>query len=185
MALSAKQRAFIDHYLQCWNAAEAARLAGYSEKSARNIGHENLTKPDISAEVRRRINERTMSADEVLVRLAAQARADMGEWTDDSGNLDLAAMRAAGATHLLKKVKRTVRRGTSKDGGEWEHEQVEVEVYDAQAALVHIGKQHKLFTDRIEHDVHGHVEITGDELAAAQAKAAAFEAALLDEDGDA
>jgi hypothetical protein len=34
------------------NAAMAARMAGYSEKTARTIGHENLTKPDIQARIR-------------------------------------------------------------------------------------------------------------------------------------
>ena len=43
MALSKKQRVFVEHFLRCWNAAEAARRAGYSERSARHIGCENLS----------------------------------------------------------------------------------------------------------------------------------------------
>ena len=46
--LTPKQKAFADEYLKCGNATEAARKAGYSEKSARQIAVENLTKPSIS-----------------------------------------------------------------------------------------------------------------------------------------
>lgn len=65
-----KQRAFVEHYLKCGNAAEAARLAGYSKKTARSIGEENLTKPDIRALLDEKIAqaeaERIASAEEVL-----------------------------------------------------------------------------------------------------------------------
>lgn len=42
--LSVRQEKFVEHYAICGNAAEAARLAGYSAKTARVIGPENLTK---------------------------------------------------------------------------------------------------------------------------------------------
>ena len=45
--LSAKQQAFCREYLVDFNATQAAIRAGYSERSARSIGNENLTKPDI------------------------------------------------------------------------------------------------------------------------------------------
>ena len=45
--MTPKQRAFCDYYLACGNATEAAEKAGYSVKTARSIGAENLTKPDI------------------------------------------------------------------------------------------------------------------------------------------
>lgn len=55
--LSVRQEKFVDHYVLCGNAAEAARLAGYSAKTARVIGPENLTKPAIRSalEVRQRV----------------------------------------------------------------------------------------------------------------------------------
>ncbi|MEZ5667630.1 MAG: terminase small subunit [Alphaproteobacteria bacterium] len=40
--------------IETGNGAEAARRAGYSERSARSITHENLTKPDVLAEIERR-----------------------------------------------------------------------------------------------------------------------------------
>ena len=45
--LNDKQLRFIDEYCISHSAADAARKAGYSEKTARSIGHELLTKPDI------------------------------------------------------------------------------------------------------------------------------------------
>lgn len=42
-----KQQRFVEEYLVGFNATQAAICAGYSEKTARNIGSENLTKIDI------------------------------------------------------------------------------------------------------------------------------------------
>lgn len=68
--LTEKQRRFADFYLETGNAAEAARRAGYNEKSARFIGSENLTKPYISAYIQTRLAEidagRIATADEVM-----------------------------------------------------------------------------------------------------------------------
>lgn len=47
MSLSDKQKAFCEHYAACLNATEAAKRAGYSEKTAYAIGAENLRKPQI------------------------------------------------------------------------------------------------------------------------------------------
>ena len=45
--LSAKQQLFVREYLVDFNATQAAKRAGYSEKTAFQIGYENLKKPDI------------------------------------------------------------------------------------------------------------------------------------------
>lgn len=52
--LTPKQKAFADYYIECGNATEAAKRAGYSESSARQIGTENLSKPSISAYIAER-----------------------------------------------------------------------------------------------------------------------------------
>ena len=44
MAMTDKQAAFVREYLIDLNATQAAIRAGYSEKTARAIGHENLGK---------------------------------------------------------------------------------------------------------------------------------------------
>lgn len=46
--LTPKQKAFCQFYAGSGNATESARLAGYSEKTAKEIGAENLTKPNIA-----------------------------------------------------------------------------------------------------------------------------------------
>jgi phage terminase small subunit len=60
MTLTAKQQRFVDEYLIDLNATKAAIRAGYSEKTARSVGSENLTKPDIAeaiAEAQARVSE--------------------------------------------------------------------------------------------------------------------------------
>ncbi len=47
--LTPKQLRWIDEFLVDGNASAAAVRAGYSERSARSIAHENMTKPDIQA----------------------------------------------------------------------------------------------------------------------------------------
>ena len=68
--MTPKQKAFADYYLECGNASEAARRAGYSQKTAGSIGEENLKKPEISGYIRERMARQdaalVASADEVL-----------------------------------------------------------------------------------------------------------------------
>lgn len=58
MALTPKQQRFIEEYLVDLNATQAAIRAGYSEKTAEAIGHENLRKPQIQERVSAAIQER-------------------------------------------------------------------------------------------------------------------------------
>lgn len=59
-----KEALFIDKYFETnFNATQAAKEAGYSEKTARSIGSENLTKPDIKAEIEKRLKELHLDAD--------------------------------------------------------------------------------------------------------------------------
>lgn len=57
MALTPKQQAFADYYLETGNATEAAKRAGYSESAAQQIGSENLSKPLISAYIQERLDQ--------------------------------------------------------------------------------------------------------------------------------
>ena len=54
MELTPKQKAFADYYLETGNATEAAKRAGYSEKTAYAMGAENLRKPQISQYIEER-----------------------------------------------------------------------------------------------------------------------------------
>ena len=139
--LTDKQRVFVEKYLGAahFNATESARAAGY--KGNRNtlavVGHENLRKPKIAELVKKHFAEIAMEREEVLARLADQARGTLDEFVNARGNIDLARARRSGKMHLLKSYSRT-------DKGD------RIEIYDAQSALVQIGRHHGLFVDKVE-----------------------------------
>lgn len=71
-ALNPRQRKFVQVYLRKMNATQAAIDAGYSAATARQIGSENLTKPDIAAAVEAGL-EQVMGKHEVRARTAEVA----------------------------------------------------------------------------------------------------------------
>lgn len=79
--LTAKQQRFVEEYLVDNNATQAAIRAGYSEKTAKESGYENLTKPHIAeaiAEKRKKISEKTMltieGLDQYILDMAQMAK---------------------------------------------------------------------------------------------------------------
>ncbi|WP_373192677.1 terminase small subunit [Pediococcus acidilactici] len=70
MKLTAKQKKFADNYIKTGNATQSAIDAGYSKKTAKSVGSENLTKPDIKAYIAEKMREiesdRIMGAQEAL-----------------------------------------------------------------------------------------------------------------------
>ena len=80
MALSQKQRDFVDRYIgeAKWNATEAARQAGYAHPNVQ--GSRLLANVSIKAEIARVVSERVISRDELLIELAEQARFDLGQF---------------------------------------------------------------------------------------------------------
>lgn len=83
MALTEKQKRFADYYVETGNATESARKAGYSENTAKEIGCENLTKPNvkdyIDSKIKNKDKERIASQDEVLEFLTAAMRGNLEE----------------------------------------------------------------------------------------------------------
>jgi phage terminase small subunit len=81
--LTAKQKRFCDEYLIDLNATQAAIRAGYSEKTARQIGQENLTKPDIREYIDKRMAEKEKeliaNQDEVMQYLSSVMRREKKE----------------------------------------------------------------------------------------------------------
>ena len=53
--LTPRQERFVQEYVSCLNATKAAIQAGYSPRTARQIGSENLTKPNIRTAVTREL----------------------------------------------------------------------------------------------------------------------------------
>lgn len=84
--LTPKQKKFCEYYIQSGNASEAARKAGYKEKTAPFMGSENLRKPQIKAYIDERTNNQDKNlvadSDEVLKFYSAVMR---GEVKDQFG----------------------------------------------------------------------------------------------------
>lgn len=68
--LTIKQALFINEYMVDFNATQAAIRAGYSENTAQEISSENLSKPLVAREIKKRIKARIdrlgITADNVL-----------------------------------------------------------------------------------------------------------------------
>lgn len=83
MRLTVKQRLFADEYIKSGNATQAAIKAGYSPKTVRSIGQENLTKPDIKAYIDAKMAEiesnKIATAKEVLEFYTSVMRAEVTE----------------------------------------------------------------------------------------------------------
>src|SRR5574343_122614 len=155
MALTNKQQVFINEYLRDFNASRAAIRAGYSERSSRSTSADLLANPNIAAAIREAIAERGMGADEVLTRLAAIARGDMGEFLDVTTvgfSLNLKGAQERGLTPLIKKVKQKTTTFIAKKESDEDREvtETELELYSALDALQLLGKYHALFVDRTE-----------------------------------
>ena len=150
--LTRKQQAFIDQYLQCFNASEAARRAGYSPKSARQTGSDLLAIPYISEQIQARMAEVHMSADEAIKLQSDIARGDIGDLLDNNGLLDIRLAKQSGLTRLLKKIKqKTVTRiGKKDDDDDMEITEIEFEMYAADTAQERILKLLGRFTDRLD-----------------------------------
>lgn len=154
MALNDKQRAFVDHYLISRNASKAARLAGYSDKTAGQQGYRLLQSPAVQAAIRESMAALAMTAEEVLFRLTEQAQVSMEDFLSitlgTSPRIDLGKALEAGKLHLVKKI------SFDKAG-----QIASIELHDAQSALVQLGRYHALFTDKVEVDWRKELEAAG------------------------
>lgn len=87
--LNPRQKNFVIHYLQTLNATKAAKMAGYSEKTARIQGSKNLTKANIFEAINQGLeialeNEKTIFKYETLGMLRKIINADIDNMNDDS-----------------------------------------------------------------------------------------------------
>ena len=149
MALTTKQRVFIEEYLKCWNATRAAEAAGYTWP--RRQGYRLLHQQEFVQEaIKERLSEKAMSADEVLMRLADQARGNIGDFIDISPTgrgweLNLANAEEALKLGLIKSL--------------WidSNKNVRLELHDQQKALELLAKYHGLFSDAANINVGVHL----------------------------
>lgn len=77
--MTPKQRKFCDEYIKTGNATQSAINAGYSQKTAKSIGAENLTKPDLKKYIDSKLkdisNNAIATAEETLTILDSTRRA--------------------------------------------------------------------------------------------------------------
>ena len=103
--LTPKQKRFCEEYLKSGNATDAAKKAGYKETSCRVIAAENLSKPAISAYIKRRLDEQEAAqvadANEVLQFYSAVMR---GEVKDQFGMDASLSDRLKAADSLAKRL---------------------------------------------------------------------------------
>lgn len=108
MDLTPKQKAFADEFLKCGNATEAAKRAGYSEQSARQMGTENLSKPSISSYIQDRQkqidDERIADIAEIQRFYSSVLR---GEVKDQFGLDASLETRIAAGRELMKRFEKT------------------------------------------------------------------------------
>lgn len=113
MNLSLKQKLFADYYIETGNATESATKAGYSKKTARVIGSENLTKPNVREYIDARLKEieskKIASAEEVMKYLTSVMRGeikdafDMDPSIQDRNKAAEALMKRYDATKIKQK----------------------------------------------------------------------------------
>lgn len=80
--LTIKQEKFVEEYLIDLNATQAAIRAGYSVKTAAQVGYENLIKPDIAEAIqkaRNAMSERALVTQEMVINGLLKEAEYMGE----------------------------------------------------------------------------------------------------------
>lgn len=136
--MTPKQRKFCDEYLISGNATDAAIKAGYSPKTAKQTGSENLSKPDlkqyIEAELEKLHSAKIADTEEVLQYLTSVMR---GEHTEQ-------VLKLAG------------------DGFQTITD-IDVSAKERIKAAELIGKRYSLFTDKVGLEGAVPVVITGDD----------------------
>lgn len=139
--LTAKQQRFCDEYLIDLNATQAAIRAGYSEKAARQIGTENMSKPAIREYIEKRMAEKEAALiadqDEVLRYLTSVLR---GESVSEIVVVE-------GLGEGMSQAKRF-------EKGPDEKERLK--------AAELLGKRYSLFTDKVEQNIDMDLNITVD-----------------------
>ena len=99
-----KQKAFADEFLKCGNQTEAAKRAGYSEKTARQAGAENMKKPVVLEYIQKRQKQiedaRIADITEVMQYLTSVMRGEIKDQFDLEAPL---SERTRCAQELLKR----------------------------------------------------------------------------------
>lgn len=143
--MTKKQKRFIEEYLIDLNATQAAIRAGYSPDTAKAIGCENLTKPDIRAHIDRAMAERSkrtgVNADRVVQELAKIAFVNATEVIDPK----TAAVREDALPEDTAAIQSVKVKTFGEDGLERE-----IKMADKLKALEMLGRHLGMFKDKLE-----------------------------------
>ena len=88
--LTPKQQRFVEEYLIDLNATQAAIRAGYSEKTAQEIGSENLSKPMVAkaiAEAQEKLSNKAQVTVEMVVQGLLNEAKDLSEGSTQSARV--------------------------------------------------------------------------------------------------
>lgn len=152
--LNAQQELFCREYMKDLNATQAAIRAGYSEKTARQIGSENLSKPYIRERIDhlagRRLKLVDLTAENILIEMGRLAKADIRDFYDENGNLRPIHEIPEDARRAISGV--DVEELFAGRGDDRDHigRSKKIRLWDKTKALEMLGKYHKLLTDRQE-----------------------------------
>ena len=113
--LTPKQQRFVDEYLIDLNATQAAIRAGYSEKTAYSVGHENLKKPEIQKaieEAQEKLSNKAQVTVEMVVQGLLNEAKDLSEGSTQSARVSAWAHLGKHLGMFKDKIEHT-----GKDGG--------------------------------------------------------------------
>ena len=143
--MTEKQKRFVEEYLIDLNATQAAIRAGYSPDTAKSIGSENLTKPDLQARIAKAMAERSkrtgVNADRVVMELAKIAFVNAGDVID----AETATLKPDAAKEDTAAIQSVKVKTFGEDGLERE-----IKMADKLKALELLGKHLGMFKDKVE-----------------------------------
>jgi phage terminase small subunit len=160
MSLSVKYQEFINEYFKNrFNGTKAYRhvFPDASYDTASVNASKLLRTAKVAAEIKRRMELRTMRADEVLVLLTEQAKSNIADFLVDDGEGDIQIKlldkngKIKGKSRLIRKLTQTKRKITS-ENAVIDEVKLSLEMYSAQAAAKLIGDHYGLFDSKDNDD---------------------------------
>lgn len=153
MALTPKQKRFVSEYRKDLNATRAAKAAGYSKKTAKSIGQENLTKPDIIAALAEKENRllalADITADRTLLEIARLAFGDLASFYLANGKIKPFNMLTSDQRACLAGCETIIKNAQAGDGVT--DEVLKIKLWDKPKMLETLAKRFGMLTEKIEH----------------------------------
>lgn len=168
--LTPQQQRFVEEYLVCLNAAEAARRASYSAKettrgkkpkrgggrrtNAENTGYILLHKPNIAKAIKIAIAERaarvSLKADQVVEELAVIAKSSLNDYVvTDEGRVELAPGVHPSAIRAVAGIKFKRRTMTHKDGSTVVEVDADLRLWSKPEGLRMSGQHLGMFSEKV------------------------------------